>query len=103
MGIEAVAVQCEGTLILHSDGSAAACSEELQGRPCTGPHAAHQGGTARCEEFLGAGGCEQCALDSWDERAWRHATHLGGFARTQRRCGLHRILTAPASAHGRWH
>lgn len=102
MSIEAMAMQCEGTLVLHSDGSAAACSEELQGRPCAGTHIEHAGGTSRCEDVLGPDGCELCAIDAWDAPAWRHAAHLGRFARTQRHCQLHRNVTAPVFAHARW-
>ena len=81
---------CDGTLLVHHDGTAAACSEELEGRCCPGPAAVHGGGSATCDEVLGGGGCELCAADSWGEREWRHATHLGQCRRTARQCSVHR-------------
>ena len=76
---------CYGTLVLHRDGTAAACSEELDGRPCAGndrPHA----GIISCRDLLGFGGCEHCVVDHWDGRAWQHAAHVGVLAAGPRRC-----------------
>lgn len=51
----------EGTLITHLDGTLAACSEELLGRPCQGGPLGHWAGTT-CEIVLGPGGCEHCEV-----------------------------------------
>lgn len=80
---------CPGVLVVHDDGSPAACSEELDGRCCAGP--AHQHlGSLSCRELLGMGGCEACAMEAeagWDDPAWRHAVHRGVLvARRARRC-----------------
>lgn len=77
---------CDGTLVIHADGTAAACSEELAGRCCAGEEAVHLGGNARCEVVLGPGGCEWCDVDPWNDHQWRHVVHVGGGVRAQRRC-----------------
>ena len=82
---------CDGTWVVHQDGTSAACSEEISGRPCAGSGAAHRGGTATCETLLGPGACEWCALGSWESRDWRHAAHVGRMARAQRRCRVAHI------------
>jgi len=81
--------ECSGTLMIHSDGSVAACTEELEGLPCAGTDTPHSGGLVTCDDMLGAGGCEQCALDAWSDREWRHAAHLAAFRRGMRRCPVH--------------
>jgi len=86
--------ECGGTLVVHLDTSAAACTEELEGRCCPGPHAAHRGGWVSCEEALGPDGCEFCAfeipaLEEWTDRDWRHVAHLGQLAQRPRRCLAH--------------
>jgi hypothetical protein len=89
--------QCGGALLVHLDASTAACTEELEGRCCAGAHAAHRGGTVSCQDVLGPGGCETCALDSFTERQWRHVAHVGVMARSTRRCLAHvRSRRAPA-------
>jgi hypothetical protein len=80
---------CGGALLVHVDSSPAACTEELEGRCCAGPDAAHRGGTVSCQDVLGPGGCETCMLESWSEPQWRHATHVGLIARSARRCPAH--------------
>jgi hypothetical protein len=52
-------VECRGVLVVHLDGSMAACTEELLGRPCAGE--AHRDRTT-CEAVLGSGGCEHCEV-----------------------------------------
>ena len=85
LGEVAVPAMCGGTMVRHGDGTSAACSEELEGRCCAGSDAPHLGDET-CEDVLGPGGCEYCLPDAWDDRDWRHAVRIGGFARTQRRC-----------------
>ncbi|HZU79690.1 MAG TPA: hypothetical protein VE991_07215 [Acidimicrobiales bacterium] len=84
----AAEAQCRGTLLIHADGTTAACSEELEGRCCPGELATHAA-TARCEDFLGRGGCEICVLESFTARDWKHATHVATYARTSHRCAAH--------------
>lgn len=81
--------ECGGALLVHVDSSPAACTEELEGRCCAGTDAAHRGGTILCQDVLGPGGCETCALESWAEPQWRHAAHVGLIARASRRCATH--------------
>ncbi len=85
---EATAV-CRGTMIFHADGTAAACSEEIEGRRCLGSSISHAGGTTDCVSVLGAGECELCAPQWWGPRDWRHAVHVGRMARASRRCRVH--------------
>jgi hypothetical protein len=58
-------MDCGGIFIAHLDGTAAACTEELLGRPCRGDH--HEA-TATCEDVLGPGGCEFCDVVFTAER-----------------------------------
>ena len=88
---------CDGTLVMHSDGTMAVCSEELAGRCCAGPTADHQGGWADCTTWLGPGGCELCAVDDWDGDTWRHVVHVGRLATMGRRCRAH--STARRAVH----
>jgi len=81
---------CAGALWLHVDGTVAACSEEVAGRPCAGVGALHLGGTCSCADALGPGACELCAPDAFSERDWRHVAHVARFARTHRRCRAQR-------------
>jgi hypothetical protein len=80
---------CGGTLLVHSDGEPAACTEELEGRCCAGTDAPHLD-EVTCESVLGPGGCEVCALEAWTPRLWRHAVRVGTMARSARPCRAHR-------------
>lgn len=82
---------CEGTLLVHLDGTPAACTEELMGRCCPGPTAWHGGGTAQCRAMLGPGGCETCEMESWTDDQWRHAAHVARLARRPRHCRVHEV------------
>ncbi|MHB8437656.1 MAG: hypothetical protein ACYDD4_00625 [Acidimicrobiales bacterium] len=79
--------QCIGTLLLHLDGSVAACSEEIDGRCCPGADALHSGGTTDCVTELGSGGCETCAFELMTSRDWTHISHVARFA--SRSCSTH--------------
>lgn len=82
---------CPGVLVVHDDGTAAACSEELDGRCCVGSGQPHFG-TVSCADLLGMGGCEECtpaSADGWDDPAWRHAVRLGVLAARRTRCRQH--------------
>ena len=92
---------CGGTLLVHGDGTAAACTEELEGRCCGGADAAHDGGAVLCEEVLGPGGCEVCALEAWTAGDWRHAARVGVIARRARRCRRRQAGAAAPSASSR--
>ena len=81
--------QCGGALLVHSDSSAAACTEELEGRCCPGPQALHLGGQVSCQDVLGVGGCESCTGGTWPEWDWRHVVHVGHVAQRPRRCVAH--------------
>jgi hypothetical protein len=81
--------QCSGTLVVHGDGSPAACTEELEGRCCAGSGAEHTGPAIGCEDMLGRGGCEICAMESFTARDWRHAAHVAAVAARGRRCVAH--------------
>lgn len=91
--------RCQGTLLMHSDGTLAACSEELEGRRCAGNGLAHAAIVA-CEDVLGTGGCELCSVDGWSERDWGHVVHLGRHRQIRARCGAHLSDSsrAPAAA-----
>jgi len=89
---------CVGALVVHTDATSAACTEELEGRRCAGLHIEHAGGRVSCQELLGAGACETCALDAWGVREWRHAVHVGRAARRAGDCAAHRRLRRPVSA-----
>lgn len=84
---------CPGTMVVHLDGSPAACSEELDGRGCPGGDRPHLGAIS-CDELLGFGGCEACAPsiadDGWDDLAWRHAVRVGVLATRRHQCRHHR-------------
>jgi hypothetical protein len=80
-----MAAECGGSLLIHVDGTTAACTEELEGRPCAGTEAAHRRPPCSCEEILGRGACEVCALESWTDDDWRHAAHVGHVARSRSR------------------
>lgn len=83
---------CPGVLVVHVDGTAAACSEELDGRCCAGGDHPHVG-TITCRDLLGSGGCEVCAPvgeeADWDDPAWRHAMRVGVIAAGRDRCRQH--------------
>lgn len=81
---------CSGRLLMHCDGSPAACTEELDGRMCPGVEALHAGSPVTCEAILGPGGCETCGLEQWSERQWRHAVHVGLMSQTTTFCTMHR-------------
>ena len=92
---------CGGTLLVHVDGEPAACTEELEGRCCAGPGTPHAR-EVPCEDLLGPGGCEVCALETWTPDLWRHAVHVGTMARAARLCRAHtrprrRAPVAPAT------
>jgi hypothetical protein len=93
--------QCCGTLLVHEDGTAAACTEELAGRCCPGPVFSHLGGSVPCTALLGPEGCELCGCGLWCEPDWGHVTRLAGYARTQRRCALHRPCRPGPGTPGR--
>lgn len=88
---------CPGTLVLHLDGTVAACTEELEGRCCPNPAAAHGGGRTDCGSVLGPDGCESCAPAWWGPGEWRHAAHVGTLA--ARRCRTHRRPAPVGSPH----
>lgn len=81
--------QCCGTLLVHSDGTAAACTEELAGRCCPGPGFTHMGGSVRCTAFLGRGGCEFCGTEHSTGMNWGHVARIADYSRTQGRCTVH--------------
>lgn len=83
---------CTGTLVLHDDGVVAACSEELDGRPCAGAHCPHAG-IVSCRDLLGLGGCDRCLASDWGGWEWQHAVRVGSLAVGQRRCAHHRRVT----------
>lgn len=98
--VETVAANamCPGALVVHNDGTLAACSEELDGRCCVGADRPHLGAIS-CRDLLGLGGCEECAGDGggpWadgtdvDDPAWRHAVRIGVLAGRPPRCRWHR-------------
>ncbi len=88
--------QCGGALLVHLDSTMAACTEELEGRCCAGPDAAHRGGIVSCQDVLGLGGCETCAFEQFTEGNWRHVAHVGTMVRARSRCRAHRqALRAP--------
>lgn len=80
---------CEGALVVHDDGSVALCTQEIEGVGCSGVGLVHVGGTTTCGEFLGVDGCEQCAVEMWEDSDWRHAAHLGRMVCGRRRCKAH--------------
>lgn len=86
---------CAGTLVVHLDGTAAACSEELDGRCCAGADHHHLG-VISCRDLLGLGGCEECTAAagsdarSGDDPEWRHALRVGVVATRRPRCRRHR-------------
>lgn len=80
---------CGGALLVHLDSSPAACTEELEGRCCAGPHVVHRAGTLSCQDVLGPGGCETCIFEAYTEREWRHVAHVGVMARSSQRCLAH--------------
>lgn len=85
---------CPGTMVLHLDGTPAACSEELDGRCCPGDDRPHLGAIS-CGDLLGLGGCEACApaapAEGWDDPAWRHAVRVGVLAARRQQCRHHRL------------
>lgn len=103
--VERATRHCDGSLMLHADGTPAACTEELEGRPCAGLEAEHRGPATSCDELLGAGGCELCTIDAWGDDQWRHAVHLGCSRRHAQRCVAHRpqrVARVLVSGHGVW-
>ena len=88
---------CDGMLVVHADGSPAACTRELEGLACAGMEAAHSCGATTCEELLGEGGCEECAADAaeWDDHEWSHAVHVGRMASGRQRCRAHLTCVRP--------
>ena len=91
--------RCAGALLVHMDATPAACTEELEGRQCAGLHAEHEGGHVLCQEVLGAGACETCALDAWGVKEWHHAAHLGRAARRAMGCAAHRRVRRSVPAN----
>lgn len=51
---------CCGCLVLHRDGSVAFCTEELDGRSCTGYQGRHLGGTMPCRIAPRLVRCQHC-------------------------------------------
>ena len=88
--------QCGGALVVHLDSTMAACTEEFEGRCCAGPDAVHLGGRRSCQEVLGPGACEMCALEALSPRQWRHSVHLALRYRSARVCTAHRHVRPPA-------
>lgn len=89
--------KCSGMLLVHVDASPAACTEELEGRCCPGTEALHLGGRVACQEVLGPGACEMCALEALSPRQWRHSVHLAVRLRRARHCTEHRHSRPPVS------
>lgn len=75
---------CPGVIIVHEDGSLAACSEELEGRVCGQP--GDHTGSVQCRELFGAAGCEHCSGRQGDAREVRHALHIATMITRQARC-----------------
>lgn len=75
---------CSGVIIVHEDGSLAACSEELEGRVCRQP--GDHTGSLQCRELFGAAGCEHCSGCQRDVREVRHALHIATMITRQARC-----------------
>jgi len=88
---------CGGALLIHDDGTVAACTEELAGRCCPGPFSDHVGGSTSCTAALGEGGCELCGGGWFAPLEWRHALRIAARARNPRRCRSH-ILPRGRSA-----
>jgi len=81
---------CNGVLVVHQDGAPALCSEELDGRPCTGIEEPHQRSIS-CADLFGVGGCEVCASAAPDEdRLVGHAVRVAVAAARRTRCCRHR-------------
>ena len=96
--------RCGGALIVHSDGTTAACTEELEGRPCPGTGFTHLRPTVSCADVLGEGACESCVLEAWTDLDWRHAAHIGSLKRHRARCASHtrRSVTATSEPMRPW-
>lgn len=98
-----LSVVCPGTLVVHVDGTAAACSEELDGRCCSGADVAHRQRVS-CRDLLGLGGCDTCGTDLGDlgdhdglddDPFVRHAVRVAVMATRRPRCHVHRRRPAP--------
>lgn len=81
--------RCSGMLLVHVDGSLAACTEELEGRTCAGPEASHRDSSVSCHDVLGLGGCELCSPEHWGDRDWHHTARIGHMVQHRHRCRTH--------------
>ena len=88
---------CSGTIVLHADGTPAACTLELEGVACSGLDSDHLGGVMTCDDLLGADGCEQCTRVAGPEAVdpLRHAVRVGRMTTARRRCRAHLVVVAP--------
>jgi len=53
-------LSCIGSLILHADGTIAACTEDEEPDGCAGHEQRHEGDPRRCFEVFG--GCNYCGV-----------------------------------------
>lgn len=92
--------RCAGTIVLHADGTPAACTLELEGVACAGLDSDHLGGVMTCDDLLGDEGCEQCSRVTAPaaEDPWRHAVRVGRMATARRRCRAHLVVVAPRTS-----
>ena len=91
---------CAGTVVVHADGTPAACTCELEGLACAGLESEHLGGITTCVDLLGADGCEQCSRVTAPaaEDPWRHAVRMGRMATARRRCRAHIVMVTPRTS-----
>ncbi len=59
---------CPGRLVVHDDGSAALCTEQLDGRRCSGYNEAMHAGVIPCHAMLEEIPCSYCESLAGNDR-----------------------------------